>query len=227
ATWDRVLTANERPHAVTLTGRYAQQRLRGAIVESPVHVEDAARRLVRRIEFGPRSTTAAHDRPMSLAARDVWTLSARLQVDAGARVEHDGSYGGAVPSARAGVRYAVDADGVTIVRAGYGSFIGSLPLSVQAFAGHPIRIDTTVDPDTGLDRVATVLRPAVDRLRFPRARAVTLQVERQLRRGLDGLVGVTDRRSTHLATLDVPAAGGAATVRSSGRGSYRELQVSA
>jgi hypothetical protein len=126
------------------------------------------------------------------------------------RVDHDSSYGGAV----------------TVIRAGHGSFVGTLPLAVEAFAGHPARVDTAVDPRTGTDLDAIVLRPTVERLQLPMAKAVTLQIERQLRPGLDGQVGITDRRSTRLATLDVPLTSGAAAVRSTGTASYREMQLS-
>ena len=226
ATWGRTLSLAQHDHALTLTARMASQRLRGTVAESPVLVDDGKGRIVRRVQFGPPSTLMASDGPMALAARDVWTIGDRLQLDAGARVDHDSSYGGPTPSARAGIRYAVDSAAVTVIRAGYGSFVGSLPLAVEAFAGYPARVDAAVDPQTGADLETTVLLPTVERLRLPRARAVTLQIERQLRPGFDGQIGFTDRRSTQLATLYVPATSGPAAVRSTGTGSYRELQVS-
>src|SRR5205823_12671808 len=118
------------------------------------------------------------DGPMALPARDVWTIGDRLQLAAGSRVDHDTSYGGLTPSARAGIRYALDGAARTVIRAGYGSFVGGLPLAVEAFAGHPERVDTTVDPETGTALDTTVLQPTVERLRLPRARAATLQIER-------------------------------------------------
>ena len=62
---------------------------------------------------------------------------------------------------------------------------------------------------------------------MPNAFAVTLQLERQIRPGLDAQVGFTRRRSTRLATLDVPDMGGPLAVRSDGRSTYEELQISA
>jgi hypothetical protein len=66
----------------------------------------------------------------------------------------------------------------------------------------------------------------VGRLHLPRANALVVGVERQLGPRLDGQVAFTTRRSDRLATLHVPAEGGALQVESDGAGSYRELQVS-
>jgi hypothetical protein len=99
-------------------------------------------------------------------------------------------------------------------------------LAVEAFGSHPARVDANVDPVTGSDLAVSVLRPTVDELRLPRAWAATLEVSRELRPGLDGQIGFTGRSLTHLATLDVPTMSGPLAVRSTGIGSYRELQLS-
>ena len=225
-TWNRTFSLGDRDHAFSLTGRIASQRLHGIVAETSVLVEDMQGRVVRRIQFGPPSTLMANDEPMELAARDVWTVGDRLQLDAGGRVDRNSSYGGAAPSARAGIRYTFERAAATVLRAGYGSFVGSLPQAVEAFAGHPTRFDRVLDAQTGTELHTTILQPTVDRLRLPRARAATFQIERQLRPGLDGQIGITDRRSTRLATLYVPVSSGPAIVRSTGTGSYREVQVS-
>lgn len=226
ASWNRTLSFGRHGHALGITANMASQQLRGSVAENVVQVEDERGRLVRRIAFGAASAITGSDAPVALTARDVWTVGQRLQLDVGARADHDSSYGAIAPSARVGVRYAFDDDAVTVVRAGYGGFVGRLPLAVEAFGGYPARIDTAIDAETGsvLDR--TVMVPTVERLQLPRARALTLQVERRLGRGLDAQIGFTNRQSTHLATLTVPTVSGPAAVRSTGTGSYRELQLS-
>jgi hypothetical protein len=72
----------------------------------------------------------------------------------------------------------------------------------------------------------SVFNPTVGRLRLPNAFAVTLQLERQIRPGTDAQVGFTRRRSTRLATLDVPIDGGPLAVHSDGRSTYEEYQIS-
>jgi hypothetical protein len=105
--------------------------------------------------------------------------------------------------------------------------VGKIPLAVPAFSGYPVRTESVFDESTGHLRATSVFRPTVDRLRLPNAFAVTVQLERQVRRGLDAQVGFTHRRSTRLATLDVPDTGGPLAVRSDGRSTYEEFQVSA
>ena len=70
------------------------------------------------------------------------------------------------------------------------------------------------------------LQPSVNELRLPRAVAVSVAVERQLRPGLDAQVSVTERNSIRLATLDVPTQSGALAVSSGGKARYREVQFS-
>jgi hypothetical protein len=82
-----------------------------------------------------------------------------------------------------------------------------------------------LDTATGTDST-NVFQPTVERLRLPHAVAVTVQLERQVAPGLDAQVGFTRRRSSRLATLDVPRGGGALALRSDGTSTYREFQVS-
>jgi len=226
ASWDRTLSFGRHGHALGVTANLAAQHLRGTVGESPVLVEDERGRLVRRVEFGAPSTLTGSDAPVALTARDVWTVGNRLQLDAGARMDRDSSYGAVARSGRVGLRYAFDDDSVTVIRAGYGGFVGRLPLAVEAFGGYPARIDTAIDAETGSVLERTVLVPTVERLQLLRARALTLQAERRFGRLLDGQIGFTNRQSTHLATLEVPTISGPAAVRSTGTGSYRELQLS-
>src|SRR6185295_1461485 len=92
--------------------------------------------------------------------------------------------------------------------------------------GYPDRFDRRMDPTSGDLIEETILRPTVGRMRLPRALAATIGIERQIRPGLDAQVGLTDRRSMHLATLRVPGVSGAMTVDSAGSGRYRDVQLS-
>jgi hypothetical protein len=225
ATWERITRVAGKRHDLTFGGEVAARRLRSNVAEGPIVVSDAQGRTVRTVEFGSPSTISAQDRPVGLLFRDVWQASDRTQVDGGIRLDHS-RHGGGAPSARLGLRYALDASGVTTLKASYGSFVGGLPLAVPAFGGSPTRVDRSFDPATG-DLVSEVtLRPVVGRLRLPRAVAATIGVERQLVPGLDAQVALTSRRSSRLATLDVSRTTGNMAVESTGSGRYREVQVS-
>jgi outer membrane receptor protein involved in Fe transport len=226
ATWDRTAILHGRSHNFSLSGEVAARRTAGRIAESPVVVTNMAGSVVRSVEFGAPASLGANDRPVGLALRDVWQVADRLQLDAGLRVDHS-RYGGGAPSARAGIRYAIDPGGVTVIKAGYGSFVGNLPLAVPSFGNYPSRTDRWFDPHSGQLVRETILRPSVGSLRLPRAVAAVLGIERQLAPGLDAQFGFTHRRSSGLATFHVPAESGLLEVDSTGRGSYHEFQVSA
>jgi len=126
-----------------------------------------------------------------------------------------------------GVRYALDQAGLTVIKAGYGGFVGNLPLAAEAFGDYPSRTDRDIDPVTGTVIAERVFEPITERLRQPRAVAAMIGIERQLMPQLDAQVSVTQRRSNRLPTLDVPTHSGLMVVRGDGVADYREVQVSA
>ncbi len=226
ATWERIAMIRRRSHDFTISGEVASRQMTGRIAESPVIVNDVEGRVVRTVDFGPPASIGASDRPVGLAVRDVWQITDRVQIDAGARVDHS-RHGGGAPSGRAGVRYSIDASGATVLKAGYGSFVGNLPLAVPAFGGYPSRLDRWFDPVGGQLMRQKFQVPSVGELRLPRAVAAVVAVERQLAPRLDLQVSLTERRSSRLATFHVPVeTGGRLAVESNGYGSYREIQVS-
>ena len=226
ATWERIAIIHGSSHDFSLSWEVAARRLSGRIAESPVVVTDVLGRALRSVDFGEPASFGANDRPVGLAMRDVWQVSDRIQIDAGARVDHS-RHGGGAPSGRVGLRYLVDSSGATVVKAGYGSFVGNLPLAVPAFADYPARLDRWFDPNAGHALRDMTLRPAVGALWLPRAVAAVVGIERQIVPGLDAQITFTHRQSSRLATFHVPTNGGLLAVDSSGSGVYRDIQVSA
>jgi hypothetical protein len=224
ATLDRTIQKGRGTHELTATTSIRARRLRGTVSEDPVMVENERGDLVRTVHFGQPSALSAHDWPYDVALRDVWRLNGRAQFDGGVRVDGVSRYG-VLPSARVGFRYALDDAGATVIKGGVGNFVGIIPLAAPAFAGFPVRTEWTLDEATGRD-TTNVFHPSVGRLRLPHAIAVTLQVERQLAPGFDAQAGFTRRRSSRLATLDVPSDGGPLALRSDGTSTYREFQIS-
>ncbi|HKW03103.1 MAG TPA: TonB-dependent receptor [Vicinamibacterales bacterium] len=224
--WERAVRIGKRTHELGVAGELASRKLRGHLTDGPVHVLDGNGRLARHVQFGAPVSIGARDVPMAAAARDLWHALPRLDIEAGTRVDYS-RYGGAVPSGRAGLRVALDESESTVLKAGYGSFVGALPLAVPAFAAYPTRIDRSWEPETG-DLISEIeLRPHVGAIQQPRAVAATISLERQLRPGLVAQVGLTDRRSSRLPTLEVPSESGLLTAASTGSGHYRELQFAA
>ena len=225
--WEQTRIVGSSPHNFTLSGELTARHLTGTVEKNPIEVFDIDGRLVRRIEFGPRSGIRSEDTPISFAARDVWQATGRLTIDAGARVDGGSGHASPTPSARAGARYALDESARTVLKAGYGSFVASLPLAVEAYANYPLRTERDIDPDTGAALNELVFDPSVDNLLLPRAVTATAAIERQITPRLDVQVSVTDRRTSRIATLRVPPAGGGLLqVRSDGSSVYRELEIS-
>lgn len=226
ATWEHTRLIASQPHDFTITAGAVARSLHGSVTNQPVVVEDAEGRMVRQVTFGAGSRVSARDWPARLALRDVWQPGDRATIDAGVRMDYIDRHGGAAPSARVGLRYALDDSARTVLKAGYGSFVGSIPLAVPAFGGYPVRQDIEFDPRTGVAIADLTLRPAVGSLRQPRAVAASLGIEHELRPGLEVQLGVTDRHSSQLATLHVTTTSGPLAVASSGVANYREVQLS-
>ena len=221
ASWQRMLETSAGSHELTLQGSLQGESLDGSVSERPVEIRDAAGVLVRRISFGAPTTTAAGDRSLGLALRDLWHATERLELDAGLRGDWS-TLGGSAPSARIGFRYATGQSMATVIKGGVGEFVGTVPLSVPAFADYPLRFDQQAADGAAQ---TTVLRPVVTRLALPRALAANLRVERQIGAAWDAAVGLSLREASELATLDVRAAEGTLLVSSTGRSSYRSAEA--
>jgi len=225
ATWDRTLKVGRWPHRVTLADELSVRRMTGHVSEGAIEVTNAEGKLVRAVSFGSAASINARDWSTGAIARDVWSVSDRLELDSGIRVDYQ-TGDAAQPSARVGVRYGIDASGRTTLRGGFGTFVGTVPLGAFAFNAYPTRTDRFYDSESGALTGELTFQPSIGRLQFPQARTVVAGIERALTDGLDGQVVFTDRQSHHIATLTVPAENGAIRVESVGSGHYRELQVS-
>jgi hypothetical protein len=226
--WTRTLNRSRTgSHDLTLSGGVNVRSLTSTSAEGPVRVENTAGTLVRTVDFGDMARVDVRDSIVEVALRDVWRPHERLQVDAGVRVDGARQYGPLAPSVRSGVRYSLRTKTLTVIKAGVGTFVGSVPLAAAAFARHPRRVDRRMGEPGGA-MMEAVYQPIAAPLSFPRARVATIELERQIRSGLDAQLGFTMRESSRLATLDVPAQSGTVpiAVRSTGTSSYHEIQLS-
>lgn len=224
ASWQRSLTTASGTQSVTLESTVDDERLQGSIANQTVSVRDLSGALLRQVEFGASAGLSASARHVSVAFRDHWQKSDRLQFDGGVRVDWNSLGGGLTPSARVGARYLL-ADRATSISGTLGRFVGTVPLTVAAFGGFPSRRDSAVDPLSGTTVGSVDFTPRVGNLALPRAWVATGRLERRLAPGWDALLGATLRRSSHLATLDVRPEQGALLVASNGHAQYREIEL--
>lgn len=226
-TWDRSGLSARGTHTVSLTGDVQFRSMSSAISHQPIRIEDDLGRLIRSIDFaslpGPIATNDARG---GAGFRDLWDVTVRLQLDLDLRLD---AYEGAVgltPSPRIGLRYVLDADGRTTLKASAGRFVGRPPLGAQAFAQFPARFDRSFDAASGALISSRAYRPVMGNLVLPRADGVALEIEEKLRPGLEAQAAIRYRKGSHLPTVMVGPAGGDAVLASTGESEYRELQIS-
>jgi hypothetical protein len=221
--WQRRLKTSAGLHELTVQTSVDNERLGGTVAERSVEIKDVTGALVRMIRFGAPAGISAAANNFALNVRDLWHASDRLQIDAGVRDDWS-SLAESAPSARVGFRYAAGQNATTVLKGGVGEFVGSIPLSVPAFAGFPVRFDQEFAAGQGQTAQTGVLRPLVSQLALPRALAANVHLERALAPGWDALLGVSMRKASRLATLDVRAAEGSLLVSSTGQSTYREAE---
>jgi hypothetical protein len=224
--WERVFTRRRGSHDLSATAGYSLRQLHGTIVETPITIVNDAGQATRSISFGAPGVLSAGDRPQSASLRDLWTVTNRLEIEGGARVDRNPGHGTIQPAGRVGFRYFIDPAGDTVLRAGVGRFVGAIPLAISGFASYPTRVDRLIDPASGAILSENLYSPTIGNLRLPTALGTTIRLERRLAAHLESGIGFTNRTTSFSPTLDVPAGGGSLEVRSTGRGTYREVEVS-
>ena len=226
-TWDRSGLSAHGTHTFSLTGDMQFRTMSSVVNHQPIRIEDDLGRLTRSIEFaslpGPITT---HDARGGAGLRDLWDVTARLQLDLDLRLDGFQGAAGLTPSPRMGLRYTLDSDGRTTLKASAGRFVGRPPLGAQAFDQFPTRFDRSFDPATGALIASSTYRPVTRALQLPRSDGVTLEIEHKIRPGLEAQAAVRYRRGSHLPTVMVWPLTGEAALASTGDSDYREFQIS-
>jgi hypothetical protein len=225
-TWDRSGIVARGTHNLSLSGDIQFRSMSSDMIHHSVRIEDDLGRLTRSIEFAPLARAIETDDARGGGGfRDLWDVNQRLQLDLDLRLDaYAGS--GVTPSPRIGVRYFLDADEKTTLKASTGRFVGRPPLGAQAFGQFPARLDRTFSRATGALISSYTYVPVIRTLELPRADGFSLEVERKLRPGLEAQATVRGRNGMHLPTVMVGSRGGDAVLASAGVSEYREVQVS-
>ena len=226
-TWDRTGLSAAGTHTVSITGDVQYRTMSSAISHQSIRIEDDLGQLTRSIDFEPvLRPIATNDARGGAGLRDLWDVTARLQLDLDLRLDSYEGATGVTPSPRIGLRYALDDEGRTTVKASAGRFIGRPPLGAQAFGQFPGRIDRSYHPQTGALRALRTYRPVARTLELPRSDGVALEIERKIRPGLEAQAAVRIRKASDLPTVMIGPDGGDAVLASTGSSVYRELQIS-
>jgi hypothetical protein len=226
-TWDRSGFVARGAHMFSVTGDIQFRSMSSSLTHQRIRIEDDLGRLTRSIEFEPVTRPMeASDARGGGGVRDVWDVTARLQLDLDLRLDGYQGSRGVTPSPRLAARYSLDETGRTTLKASAGRFVGRPPLGAQAFGQFPGRLDQSFVAETGALRASHSYRPVARPLELPRSDGITLEIEREIRPGLEAQAAFRVRKSTDLPTVMVNPEGGDALLASAGDSIYRELQVS-
>ncbi|MFP5261138.1 MAG: carboxypeptidase regulatory-like domain-containing protein [Blastocatellia bacterium] len=126
-----------------IVGRTAN---RGQFMARAVNIEDAAGRLLKRIEFAGGRPFDRSDLETEFFGQDHWVIHPKLSVDVGARFERQGITETLRVAPRIGFAWTPLTNRQTTIRGGFGLFYDRVPLSVYAFDRYPEQVITTFGP---------------------------------------------------------------------------------
>jgi hypothetical protein len=211
----------------------------------PVDILNASGQLGERIDFTNQAPFNRTDTEVTAYAQDHWSLTPKLSVDYGGRVEHQRLASSLRIAPRGGIAWSPFAEQRTVFRVGYGLFYDHLPLDIYTFSRYPIRTLTFYSPDGSVIgtpiQYDNVIGSSTGPKSFfvhgqqvagafsPRGATLNLQVEHSFApwfrlRGL-----YTDNRSVGLIVFEAATlgTGNEIVLNGDGKSHYRQAEVTA
>jgi hypothetical protein len=215
----------------------------GHFTYRPIDIEDSAGLLEQQIDFTNQNPFNRSDLEVTAYAQDHWSLSPRLSIDYGARVEHQRLAESLRIAPRVGVGWSPFADQRTVLRAGYGTFFDHLPLDIYTFGRYPLRTITYYAPDGSVigdpvpyinvigsidgPRTFLVHGEQVAGAFSPRGATLNLQIEHSFSPHFRLRSVYTDNPAVGLVVLDPEVLGttNEIVLNGDGKSRYRQLEV--
>ena len=218
-----------RSHLITLGAQLVATSFDGIDRSGPIEVIGADGRLLKRISFIGSGALESSDVVTSGYVQDHWRLNDRLALDLGLRFDHDEMIGESTFSPRTAFSLALDDDGRSIVKGGWGLFFDQVFLQVDAFRSFQQRVeqDFLGAPDRPLGP-AVIFENRVDSdFEAPISRVWNVEFDHQLTESLMLRVNYRENRAAdRLIVNRVTDAGAAALlVSSTGRLTAREFDT--
>ncbi len=216
---------------------------RGFFDFRPVDILNAANQRLQHIEFLNQSAYKRTDLEFTMYVQDHWTLTPKLSLDYGLRVEHQRLASSLRVAPRAGLAWTPFPNGRTVIRFGYGEFYDHIPTDVYAFSRYPSRAITSYVPETGIAGPPVVFDNVIGSVTGPRTfliqgqrvagafspRGATwnVQMEHRFTRLFRFRTVYTDNRSVGLIVVEPDLLGKTNEVVLNGDGAsrYRQLEV--
>jgi len=217
-------------HLLTAGYSYAYSSYNGLIANLPVTVLRGDGTISSTITYGSALASQATKNDLALFVQDNWQILPRLTLDLGLRLDHDSLSSQAVNVApRIGFVFAPTRDGRTAIRGGIGLFYDKIPFNVAVFTKYPAQTITNYASDgtTIIDGPATYVHTlATPSLRVPYSLGWTLQLDRELVRGVLARVGYESRqvsREFYVNPFQAPKGDTQLQLLNNGTQSYREF----
>jgi len=217
-------------HLLTAGYSYAYSSYNGLIANLPVTVLRGDGTTSSTITYGSALASQATKNDLALFVQDNWQILSRLTLDLGLRLDHDSLSSQAVNVApRIGFVFGPTRDGRTAIRGGIGLFYDKIPFNVAVFTKYPAQTITNYanDGTTIIDGPAPYVHTlATPGLRVPYSLGWTLQLDRELVRGVLARVGYESRqvnREFYVNPFQAPAGTAQLQLLNNGTQSYREF----
>ncbi len=214
-------------HQMKVGWDYAHSELAGAEAFRPVELVGASDTVIERIDFSRPSAFEVSQNETSFYSGDQWTVSSRLSLSYGVRVDSDTITSSIHFAPRAGVLLSLTGDGKTLLKGGAGIFYDRVPLMLPTFADLPGRTVTLIGPEGQVSSsMAFVNRTGA--LENPRSTTWNIEMERQVTGRLTVRAGYENRVTARDLILSSSSGSqpGVIALSNAGGDSYREFQVS-
>jgi TonB dependent receptor len=201
-----------------------RSRYNGFSLSRPLEIRRLDGSLAERTVFGPRTEQDVSGKELALFAQDRWHLGPRATVELGFRVDRDPVVERLNYSPRAGVALSVLPEGRAIVRGGFGKFVQSTPLNVEAFPSfEPYTVSRF--PLNGLPSTVTFRNVTDSDMRTPESTVGNVEWDQRFGRRALVKLAFLRRHGSHEYMLSPDPTRGEARLTSTGASAYRELEA--
>ena len=201
-----------------------RSRYNGFSLSRPVEIRRLDGSLAERTVFGPRTEQDVSGKEFALFAQDRWHLGPRATLELGFRVDRDPVVERLNYSPRAGVALSVLPEGRAIVRGGFGKFVQSTPLNVEAFPSfEPYTVSRF--PLNGLPSTVTFRNITDSDMRTPESTVGNVEWDQRFGRRSLVKLAFMRRHGSHEYLLSPDPTRGETRLTSTGTSAYRELEA--
>jgi hypothetical protein len=201
-----------------------RSRYNGFSLSRPVEIRRLDGSLAERTVFEPRTEQDVSGKELALFAQDRWHLGPRATLELGFRVDRDPVVERLNYSPRAGVALSVLPEGRAIVRGGFGKFVQSTPLNVEAFPSfEPYTVSRF--PLNQLPSTVTFRNITGSDMRTPESTVGNVEWDQRFGRRSLVKLAFLRRHGSHEYILSPDATRGELRLTSAGTSAYRELEA--